>query len=65
MYEIEVHFLDITKIIKDVTSSTSHKKNPFLRPRIKKNLPSTFFYEPIFIKVYMNANIVKTQIYGV
>ena len=29
----------------------------------KKLIPSTLIYEPILMKIYMNANFVKTQIY--
>ena len=29
---------------------------------LRKNLPSTFIYELILMKIYMNANIVKMQI---
>ena len=54
------------KIIKNVSSSsTSHKKlrlNVIKSLRnydnLKKNLPSTFIYEPILMKIYKNANIV-------
>ena len=42
------------KIIKKVNSSTPHKK---------KQHSTTFIYQPILMKMYMNANIVKTQIY--
>ena len=39
------------------------QKNPSFRfYRIFKNLHSTFSYELILMKTYMNANIVKTQI---
>ena len=54
-------------LIKNVSSSTSHKKNPFLRlflTEFKKNLPSTFIYKSILIKKNcMNANIMNTQIF--
>ena len=29
----------------------------------KKILPKTFFYESIFIKIHMNADIMNTQIF--
>jgi hypothetical protein len=62
-------------IIKNVSSSTSHKKTPSLRPYVfpsfrpyvfpsvqefKKILPNTFIYESILIKIYMNTNINPT-----
>ena len=61
-------------IIKNVSSSTSHKKTPFLRPYVfpsfrlslrdfKKILPNTFIYESILIKIYMNTNVMNTQIF--
>ena len=43
-------------IIENVSSSTSQKK-------FKKILPNTFLYESILIKIYMNANIMNTQIF--
>ena len=55
-------------IIKNVSSSTSHKKNPSLRLSLrefKKILPSTFIYQPILIKKNcMNANIMNSQIFN-
>ena len=33
------------------------------RPLLYKNLSRTFVYGPIFMKISMNANIVKTQIF--
>ena len=30
---------------------------------LRKTLPSTFIYEPILMKICMNAKIVKTQIF--
>ena len=62
------------KIIKNVSSSTTHKKTPSfrlyvftsLRPSLrefKKILPNTFIYESILIEIYMNTNIMNTQIF--
>ena len=53
-------------IIKNVSSSTTHKKTPSLRLSVrdfKKILPNTFIYESILIKIYMNTNIINTQIF--
>ena len=61
------------QVIKNVSSSTSQKKTPSLRPYVlmsfwlslrdfKKILPNTFIYESILIKIYMNTNIMNTQI---
>ena len=53
-------------IIKNVSSSTSHKKTPSLRLSLrefKKILPNTFIYELILIKIYMITNIMNTQIF--
>ena len=65
--------------IKNVSSSTTHKKLrlyvfPSLRLYVftsfrlsfrefKKILPNTFIYESILIKIYMNTNIIYTQIF--
>ena len=54
-------------LFKNVSSSTSHKKNPSFRLSLrefKKILPSTFIYELILIKMYMNTNIMNTQIFN-
>ena len=50
--------------MKKVSSYTSHKKLP-LSVFLYENLilPNTFLYESILIKVYMNANIMNTQIF--
>ena len=43
--------------------STSHKKNSvftYVR-EFKKKKSSTFIYEPILVKIYMNAKIMNTQ----
>ena len=65
-------------VIKNVSSSTSHKNTlsfrlyvfPSLRLSVftsvrefKKILPNTFIYESILIKIYMNTNIIDTQIF--
>ena len=57
-------------IIKNVSSSTSHKKTPSFRLYVfpsfrefKKILPNTFIYESILIKIYMSTNIINTQIF--
>ena len=56
-------FFNVFKIvIKNVNSSSSHKKTPSLR-EFKKILPNTFIYESILIKIYMNTNIMNTQIF--
>ena len=52
--------------IKNVSSSISHKQKNSVFPKfrdLKKILTSTFIYEPILIQIYMNANIMKTQIF--
>ena len=51
-------------LIKNVSSSTSHKKTLSFRLSLrefKKILPNTFIYESILIKIYMNFNIMNTQ----
>ena len=62
----------MNKLIKNVSSSTSHKKKhhlyvfPSLRLSLlefKKILPKTFIYESILIKIYMNTIIMNTQIF--
>ena len=61
-------------IIKNVSSSTSHKKTPSYRLYVfpsfrlslrefKKILPNIFIYYSIFIKIYMNANIMISKIF--
>ena len=61
-------------IIKNVSSSTTPKKTPSLRlfvfpsfrlsfREFKKILPNTFIYESILIKIYINTNIINTQIF--
>ena len=65
-------------VIKNVSSSTTHKKTPSLRLYVfpslrlyvftsfrefKKILPNTFIYESILMKIYMNTNIINTQIF--
>ena len=53
-------------LIKNVSSSTSHKKTLSLRLSLrefKKILPNTFIYESILIIIYMNTNIMNTQIF--
>ena len=53
-------------VIKNVSSSTSHKKNSVFTSfclslrEFKKILPKTFIYELIMIKNYINANIMNT-----
>ena len=54
-------------IFKNVSSSISHKKTPGLRDYGTTGLrdfsfflPSIFIFEPILIKISMNANIMKT-----
>ena len=39
-----------------------HKGSVSLR-EFKKILPNTFIYESILIKIYMNTNIMNTQIF--
>ena len=62
------------EIFKNVSSSKYHKKTPSLRPYVfpsfrlslrdfKKILPNTFIYESILIKLYMNTNVMNTQIF--
>ena len=62
------------RLFKNVSSSTSHKKTPSFRLYVftsfrlslrdfKKILPNTFIYEAILIKIYMNTNIMNTQIF--
>ena len=53
-------------IIKNVSSSTTHKKTPSLRlsfREFKKNFPNIFIYESILIKIYINTNIINTLIF--
>ena len=53
-------------IIKNVSSSTSHKKLRLsiicLYGNLKKKSSYHILYESILIKIYMNANIMNTQI---
>ena len=56
--------------IKNVSSSTSHKKTLSLSPYVfpsfrdfEKILPNIFIYESILIKIYMNTNVMNTQIF--
>ena len=55
----------IVFIIKNVSSSKSHKKSVFLSLReFKKILPNTLIYESILIKKnHMNTIIMNTQIF--
>ena len=58
-----------SKIIKNVSSSTSYKNTPSFRlslRELKKILPNTFIYESILIikKKYINANNMNTQIFN-
>ena len=50
--------------IKNISSSTSHKKTPSLR-EFNKSLLNTFIYELILIKIYVIANIciMNTQMF--
>ena len=51
--------------LKSISSSISHWKNsgtPWLR-NFSFFLYSIFVYEPILIKNYMNANVIKTQFF--
>ena len=52
------------KIIKNVSSSTSHKKTPSLRLSVclSENLRK-FFLTLSLIKIYMSTNIMNTQIF--
>ena len=52
----------VQTIIKNVSSSTTHKKTPSFRD-FKKILPNTFIYKSILIKIYMNTKIINTQIF--
>ena len=49
-----------TVLIKNASSSTTHKKTVKL---ISLYLSSTFIYEPILINIYMNANFVNMQLF--
>ena len=74
VYTMEFVIFSIMKseltIIKCVSSSTFHKKNSiftFFRlslRKFKKIIPNTFIYESLLIKIYMNANIMNTQIFN-
>ena len=48
--------------MKNISSYTSHQKTVKLRD-FSFYLSSTFIYEPILIKLYMNANIMNMQIF--
>ena len=50
--------------VKNVSSSTSHKKTPTLW-EFKKSLSNTLIYELILIKIYVNANIMNRQIFHI
>ena len=53
-------------IIKNVGSSTFHKKNPSFSLSLrefKKIIPNTLIYKLILIKIYMNTNTMKTKIF--
>ena len=53
-------------IFKNVNYSISHKEIRPVIPKlreIKKTLPSTFIYDTILIKIIINANIMKRQIF--
>ena len=50
-------------IIKNASFSTCYKKTNILGV-FKIIIPSTFIYKPILIKIYKNANIMKTQFYN-
>ena len=70
MLIINIGKLIPSTFIKNVSSSTTHKKTPALRLSVftslrefKKILPNTFIYESILIKIYMNTNIMNTQIF--
>ena len=52
----------VKSIIKNVSSSKYISQTPSLR-KFKKSLPGTFIYESILIKIYVNANIMNTQIF--
>ena len=61
---------DLYEFIKNVNSSTTHKKTPSLRlyvfpsfRELKKSFPNIFIYESILIKIYMYTNIMITQIF--
>ena len=53
-------------MIKNVSYSTFHKKTPYIRSSLRKSnkiVSSTFIYEPIMMKIYMNAKIMNAQIF--
>ena len=67
-YPFTTHIL--SDFIKNVSSSSSHKKTPSLRPSLglyvrefKKILPNTFIYKSILIKIYVYTNSMNTQIF--
>ena len=60
-------------IIKYASSSTYHKKTPFLHlylfmslclslREFKTSFPNTFIYESILMKIYVNANIMNMKL---
>ena len=65
-------------LIKNLSSSTYHKKYSVFRSlrhhvfpsfrlsllEFKKNLPNTFIYESILMKIYANTNIIKYDLKG-
>ena len=53
-------------IIKNVSSSTFHKKTlsfSLSLREFKKILSNIFIYESILMKIYINTNMMKTQIF--
>ena len=50
-------------LIKNVSSSTFHKKTQSLCLYGNLRKISIFIYEPILVKIYMDANIMNTQIF--
>ena len=62
MFQVSKYFgrIEAINIIKNVSSSTSHKKTPSLH--LYGNL--RFIYESILIKININANIMNTQIFN-
>ena len=49
IYFLDGHYHVETELIKNVSSSTSHKKTP-LRLSLREFLPNKFIYESILIK---------------
>ena len=61
----------VASFVKNVSSSISDKKlrlyvfpSLHMYRNLRKIISSTFIYEPILIKNYMNANIMNTQIFN-